>query len=251
MIAAVDGCRAGWLVARAAAWPPSPVCTLQVCETFQDVLVVTADCAAVVVDIPIGLFGETSPCERDSGSAGAPAEQRTWGKAGPRECDRLARQRLGAAASRAFNPLPRPLLCCTNYTECNRLHRERYGRGISRQSFAIRAKLLDVDRLMTPALQERVREFHPELVWQRLNGGQPLPSKRRNEGLGRRIGLLRAAIPNLETLIQHPPPGAKPDDVLDALVGLELACRIAQNRAERLPECPCRDTRGLRMEIWF
>jgi predicted RNase H-like nuclease len=251
MIAAVDGCRRGWLVARAAAWPPSPVCTLQVCETFRDVLVVTADCAAVVVDIPIGLFGETSPCECNSGSAGAPAEQRTWGKAGPRECDRLARLRLGAAASRVFNPLPRPLLGCTHYTECNRLHRARCGRGISRQSFGIRAKLLDVDRLMTPALQERVREFHPELVWQRLNGGHPVLSKHRPEGIRMRKELLRAAIPNLETLIQHPPPGAKPDDVLDALVGLELACRITQNRAERLPECPRPDARGLRMEIWF
>lgn len=230
MIAGVDGCRGGWLVAIAESWPPSQ-CDLQLCRTFSEVLAVTKPCAVVVVDIPIGL----------------PDTARG------RECDRLAREQLGRAASRVFNPLPRALLACKDYPEGNRRHREQFGRGISCQAFALRAKLAEVDRLMTPALQQRVREFHPELVWQRMNRGVPLPSKHTPEGIRQRKALLRPVIANLEALLASRPRGAKEDDVVDALVGLELADRIAQSppQAQRLPEDPPCDRRGLRMEIWF
>ncbi|MDW8309042.1 MAG: DUF429 domain-containing protein [Verrucomicrobiales bacterium] len=226
----MDGCNGGWLVALATAWPPAN-CRLQVCGGFHEVLGATVGCGVVVVDLPIGL---------PEGAGG-------------RECDVLARQRLGRAACRVFNPLPRSLLQCADYAACNRRHRVRFQKGLSRQAFALRARLLEVDRHMTPALQERVFEFHPELVWQRLNGGEPLPSKHTPEGLRRRKALLRGAIPNLDALLAQRPVGCRPDDVLDALVGLELAHRLAQKpgRAQRLPESPRCDARGLRMEIWF
>lgn len=230
MIASVDGCSGGWLVALAEAWPPSDAC-LRVYPGFGEVLVATKRCAIVVVDIPIGLPDT----------------------AGGRECDRLARQKLGKAACRVFNPLPREFLGCADYARCNDRHRARFGKGISRQAFGLRAKLGDVDKHMTPRLQARVREFHPELVWQRLNKGVPLASKHKPDGIEARKRLLRRAIPNLDALVAKRPPGCKADDVLDALVGLELAWRLTQEppQAQRLPEKPDRDRRGLRMEIWF
>ena len=47
--------------------------------------------------------------------------------------------------------------------------------------------------------------------------------------------------------------GASKDDVLDALVGLSVAMRIANGAYRgRLPEDdPPRDDRGLQMEIWY
>lgn len=230
MIAGVDGCRHGWVVALADAWPPLQ-CRLRVCRDFGEVLDITAPCALVVADVPIGLPDV----------------------AGPRECDREARRKLGRAASRVFNPLPRVVLECGDATECHRRHRQLFGKGVSQQSVGLRAKLLDVDRHMTPELQERIREFHPELVWQRLNAGRPLQNKHSPEGLEERKRLLRPALANLDALLAARPRGCDADDVLDALVGLELAQRIVQKppRAQRLPTCPPRDARGLRMEIWF
>lgn len=230
MIAGVDGCSGGWLVALAEAWPPGAL-RLRVCRNFGEVFEVTKRCSIVTVDIPIGLPDT----------------------AGGRECDRLARQHLGRAGCRVFNPLPRDFLGCTDYEECNRRHRARFGKGISRQAFGLRAKLLDVDNHLTPRLQERLREFHPERVWQRLNHGVPLPSKHKPEGLEARKKLLRPAIANLDALLMRRPVGCKEDDVLDALVGLELAQRLVQEspQAQRLPEKPGCDQHGLRMEIWF
>lgn len=230
MIAGVDGCRAGWLVAYGPARLPTD-CALVVCRSFHEVLEVTAGCFVVVVDMPIGL---------PEGAGG-------------RACDRLARRRLGNAGCRVFRPLPRVVLKCTDYAGANRLHRRLFRKGISRQAFGLRARLLEVDARMTPALQRRVREFHPELVWQRLNAGVPLPSKHTPVGREARRRLLRGAVANLEALLAARPPGCMEDDALDALAGWELAHRLTQMpaRAQRLPHRPPRDRRGLRMEIWF
>ena len=118
-------------------------------------------------------------------------------------------------------------------------------------------KLREVDAAMTPALQDRVYEFHPELAWQYL-AGRLLPSKHTHDGLEQRKALLRDYVPALDE-ITAPRNGlrrkdAKLDDLLDALVGLGVAQAIADgpDLARRIPESePGRDDRGLRMEIWF
>jgi predicted RNase H-like nuclease len=221
------------VVALAAARLPLK-CELRLCPTFAEVVATARNCAVAVVDVPIGLLNT----------------------GGPRECDQQARQRLGAAACRVFNPLPRAALTCADYAECNQRHRQRFGKGISRQSFGLRSRLLEVDRAISPDLQKRIREFYPELVWQRLHHGVPLPSKHTPEGIRMRLALLRGVIANLAPLIasvQRWGRACGVDDALDALAGLELAQRMVQRppRAERLPERPPRDARGLRMEIWF
>ena len=55
MIAGVDGCRGGWLVAKSECWPFRTPLTLNVCKSFAEVLDATQDCESVVVDMPIGL----------------------------------------------------------------------------------------------------------------------------------------------------------------------------------------------------
>ncbi len=44
---------------------------------------------------------------------------------------------------------------------------------------------------------------------------------------------------------------AAPDDLLDACAAAWTAGRVAKGAAERLPETPPTDARGLRMEIVF
>jgi predicted RNase H-like nuclease len=190
----------------------------------------------VVVDMPLGLPADG--CQRD--------------------CDRLAKQALGRHHSRVFPAPPRSLLGCSDYATFNREHRRQFGgTGVSRQTFGLMAKLRETDWALTPALQETVCEFHPELVWQRL-AGEPVLSKHQPAGLERRWGLLKEHFPGFGDLRgRHRVlgSGVHEDDLLDALVGLELARRgLADPRGAGvtcLPASPERDDRGLRMEIWF
>jgi predicted RNase H-like nuclease len=90
------------------------------------------------------------------------------------------------------------------------------------------------------------------LIFQRLNGGTPLPSKKTHDGIRRRRRiLLDRGFASIDAwLDQRTGTGAKPDDVLDA-----CACAVAAKEAceeWRLPrkrQPP--DAKGLKMEIWF
>ncbi|MBX3732244.1 MAG: DUF429 domain-containing protein [Verrucomicrobiae bacterium] len=234
MIASADGCPAGWVVAITEHWPALAPPHLAVCRDFATVLAVTAGCAVVVVDIPIGL----------------PADGQS------RTCDERAKQELGAKASSVFYAPPRSLLTSTTHKDFSDRHRGQFnGDGISIQAFGLVEKLRELEVVMTPAWQTRVREFHPELVWQRL-AGRPLPKKREREGREARWDLLRSLVAGREELTawrKRAGSALKEDDLLDALVGLDLGHRLATNpaRATCLPGNPPRDERGLRMEIWF
>lgn len=234
MIAGADGCKAGWVVALAEDWPARSVPRLELCAGMAEVLRLTEGCRALVVDIPLGL----------------PADGQR------RECDALAKKLLGRNHPRVFYTPPRSLLAALDYPEFNREHRRQFaGKGISKQAFCLLPKLRDTDRAIGTGCQRIVREFHPELVWQRL-AGAPVASKHKPEGLATRWRLLEGLVPDhpgLRAWRATKGSALKDDDLLDALVGLDLAHRLATNpeRASCLPANPPRDERGLRMEIWF
>jgi predicted RNase H-like nuclease len=174
-----------------------------------------------------------------------------------RACDEAARKILGSkAASRVFFAPPRPIIDAPDYAEFSRRHREFTGQGASKQLWNILPKIREVDAALSPELQRRVFEFHPELVWRRLSDtGQALASKHTASGLLERMGLMAEAVPGLYGLAETPvAKRAKLDDVLDALAGLSAAEGFASSPPEtsrRLPEGePPLDARGLRMEIW-
>lgn len=235
MIAGVDGCKAGWLLAVADGWPCRKAPLLYVCRSFQGVLELTARCAIVVVDIPIGL---------PSGSE-------------IRACDQEAIDRLGKdGQNRVFLTPPRETLAAQDVNAFQAAHRKARGVGAGYPVWGIVPKLIGVDRLMTPAKQRRVREFHPELTWARL-ANQTAASKHGPEGIAQRMALLEGSVPGLDSIViwkKSLGRAAKLDDVLDALVGLAVAedIRKGANSHHRLPAGkPPRDARGLRMEIWF
>lgn len=231
MIAGVDGCKGGWIVATAERWPTGDV-RLSFFATFREVLERTAGCAAVAVDMPIGL---------PSGSE-------------PRRCDLLAKERLGTAASRVFLCPPRETLAAKDPTEFQRLHRQYRGTGAGLPTWGIVPKIREVDAAITPALQKRIREFHPELTWQRL-AGRTLSTKHRNAGLLERISLLEQHAPGIGARLakEEALNFGKLDDILDAVVGLSAAEGMGQDRPDRSlpPGRSDRDPRGLRMEICF
>ena len=182
---------------------------VEVVPALDDVLV---QCDAVGIDIPIGLPD-----------------------AGPRACDVEARRRLGPRRSSVFPAPRRALLPCRDWAAAS---------GVSRQAFNLLPKIAEVDALVTPALQDRVLEVHPELAFAALHGSRPMAHPKRT-ALGRAERLTALALDDVPRVR-----GAAPDDVLDALAVLASMRRWAAGRAEHLGDGAV-DARGLRMEIWF
>lgn len=235
VVAGVDGCHAGWFVvlrdnATDRQW-------WRVAYDFATVLDVVHDAAAIAVDIPIGLLDEAVP--------------------GGRACDQEARRFLrGARASSVFTPPVRGALCRLTYRDALEANRASspHSLGISRQCFAITPKIQEVDEAMTPELQQRVYEIHPELCFFALNDRRSLDQpKRKPEGQAIRAALLKqhGFSPAINAALKSLPEGVAPDDILDACAACWTAGRIAAGTATRIPSAPQLDSRGLRMEMWM
>lgn len=233
MFAGVDACKGGWIVAKSAAWPCREAPALAVCPDFRAVLALTADCRRVAVDIPIGL-----PSGRHL-----------------RACDVEAKKLLsGRNASALFYAPPRETLSAETPQEFQRLHRKLRGTGAGLPVWGFLPKVKEANATMTPALQKRVIEFHPELTWFRVAGGN-LESKHTAEGLAERKKLLRKLVPELERVLRWKDflgRAAAHDDLLDALTGIGVAKASLQNSPNHLPAQKIEtDKGGLRMEIWY
>ena len=203
----VDGCRGGWLAVPLSGGAPA------VHATFADLLRAQPD-ATLAVDVPIGLL--------DTGSTG------------DRACDKAARALLGPRRASVFPPPLRARLGATQRPP-----------EMSVQSFHILPKVREVDALLTPALQARVVEAHPELAFATLAGRPMRHPKRTPEGARERRRALRPFFRRLP----DPPRGAARDDLLDACVLAWTAARVAEGASLRVPDGPPLDSRGLRMEI--
>jgi predicted RNase H-like nuclease len=180
------------------------------------------------VDIPIGLSAD-----------------------GRRGADYAARQFIGPRRSSVFPPPARSVLEAwpADYWGLNALSKG-IRAGISRQTFNILPKIHEADLVMTPTLQARVRECHPEVSFCALNGDCLRYAKRTREGQRERIDLLETVFgPSIRDL--RPPRGAALDDLYDAAVLAWTASRIARGEASSLPAMPEADARGLRMEIVY
>jgi predicted RNase H-like nuclease len=234
LLAGVDGCRAGWVVV-VAPWDAQDAQAHQVriCTRFDDVLNLEPAPAVIAVDMPIGLLVEPQP--------------------GGRGCDRLARRLLGRRASSVFTPPTRRLLEATHYEQVR-------GHGLSIQAFNILAKIREVDRLMTPALQQRVYEAHPELAFRTLAGRPMQYRKKTVAGREERVRVLEQApyplFQDIRLAFAQALHGCQrtqvaPDDILDAYVLVGTALRIWHAQGQRVPCVPACDQKGLRMEIWY
>jgi predicted RNase H-like nuclease len=172
---------------------------------------------------------------------------------GLRACDLQAREQLRPHASRVFTGARRGLWDYASHAEANRALKARGEAGVSIQLWNLGPKILEVDAFMTPRLQSRIREAHPELVFLRLNFGRPLPSKKTEEGLALRVSLLRRErFTEIKRWIdiERRGTGAKADDVLDACA-VAIAARDF-GRGNVLPKGPApKDAKGLKMQIWY
>ena len=225
IVAGVDGCRRGWVVASGPARRTGGI-DIRVIADIAPVIedVEGGELALVGIDIPIGL--------PDGGN---------------RRCDVEARRLVGARRSSVFPAPPRAALTATTYAEALELARGTTGIGLSQQTFRLIPKIREVDELLSPDLSDRVIEVHPEGVFAALLG-RPLASpKRTAEGRRLRTQLLLGSIPTLDGAPETPT-GASADDVLDALAVLVCARAHVAGRTTRLGDGSC-DRRELLMQI--
>jgi predicted RNase H-like nuclease len=212
-VAGVDGCRVGWIVVhdrRATVHPD-----------FAAVLAALPDDAVVALDMPIGLVDEHEP--------------------GGRHVDRAARVQLGPKRSSVFSAPPRCALGARTLPEGRR-----HGARLTLQTLNLLPRIEDVDRVMTPDLQSRVFEVHPELSFAAMNGDDPVRAPKRSAtGSNERRALLERA----GVIVPERPAGAALDDLLDACALAWSARRVACGTARRVPDRPARDSRGLRIEL--
>lgn len=237
-VAGVDGCPAGWLVVLSEVSGKAPP-DARIVTTFADVLALPEAPRVIAIDMPIGLP------ER----AGI----------GGRVADVAARKVLGRRQSAVFAVPARAAVMVEDYRDaCTiALTHSDPPRKISKQAFNLFPRIREIDRLMTPALQERVFECHPEVAFWAMNDRQPLSEAKKvksrpsEPGLGLRRGLLAAAgYPSaflMATRFRASAAGA--DDFLDACACAWTAGRILSGTAQTFPGVPPLDAKGLRQEI--
>ena len=230
-VSGVDGCRGGWFIVSRNI--EDRQLSSELLPSFQDVIFEKSK--IIAVDIPIGFLGKAQK--------------------GGRACDKQAREVLGWPRQNSiFSPPVRGALECLAYEDALKANKRSSpeGIGISRQSFGLISKLREADALMTPSLQRRVRESHPELCFTKLNGKPIKQSKKTPEGSAIRKRLLKTVgFEEVILNVSYPRSKVQPDDILDACVLCWMAERIVMNEAKTLPSDPARDSKDLRMEIWF
>ena len=130
LVAGLDGCRAGWVLATVRAMPsgrtrrtpPVDIRVIDGLETVADDLA-SRRLVAAGIDIPIGLP-----------------------PGGPRACDVAARRMLGPRRSTIFPAPARAVLEAEGYEQACALSRAASGKAISKQTFNILPKIREVDR---------------------------------------------------------------------------------------------------------
>lgn len=230
----VDGCRGGWFgvqLSGAEAWEFAVMDRAErLAERFPEP-------ALILIDIPIGLPHECGLI---------------------RTCDRLAAGLLGPRRASVFPAPCRKLLGAADYKTALALSRRLTGKGISKQTWNIGPKILEVDRWLRAhaAARERVREVHPEVCFHALNGGRAMAeSKRKPAGERQRLELLAALYPAAPVLFEqalraHPRRLLARDDILDALANA-LSGWLSDYRLGSLPPEPELDALGLPMQISY
>jgi len=222
-VVGVVGCKGGWVgvVLRGGAFSRAVLAT-----RFHELLTAVPTATVVAVDIPIGLPEIT------------------------RRADLEARRVVGARSASVFPTPPRAVVEAASYEEANQRSRALLGRGISKQTFALAEKILEVEPCRVEA-GAALYEIHPEVSFRALADVARLAGKHTWTGQAERRALLEAAGIVISTDLGRAGLVAGADDVLDAAVAAWSAQRIASGDGRSLPDPPERDSGGRPMAIWY
>ncbi len=221
-VVGVDAYKRGWVTV---ALRNRSVERCGVYARIEELLEDHPDASVVGIDIPIGL----------------PV------RAG-READGLARSFVGPRRSSVFSTPPRSVLEAATYPDALEVARNLGVAGISKQSFGLAPKILEVDEVARS--DERVVEVHPEVSFRAMAGQMLKYSKKSWNGAAIRRELLAQhdiVLPN-----NLGDAGLAPvDDVLDAAAAAWTADRVARGKGVSLPSPPEELADGRKAAIWY
>jgi predicted RNase H-like nuclease len=223
----VDGCPAGWI---AAIWRDGKA-TIKLFPLGGFVEILNEDAAVIAVDMPIGLPQQHG-----------------------RRAERAARRVLKARGSSVFSTASRAAYAAKTWEEACEINLKNSDppKKLSKQSFALSAKIREIDAVISPELQTRIREVHPEVIFFEMNDCRPVLSKKKNaEGRAERIEILKRSNFPFSTLewpnfLKKDVGG---DDIIDACACAWSARRILEGKESHYPPEEERDARGLVMRI--
>jgi len=194
-------------------------------STLYEIVAGSSGAAVIGVDIPLGMLPDR------------------W-----RAADTAAADQLGPRRGSIFRVPPRAVWMANDFAAANRLCRELTGAGLSRQSWALRPKLLEANAIWErhPGL---LFEAHPELSFRTMAGAPLSHAKKTWAGQAKRRELLaKQGIVLPDNL--GPAGQAPPDDILDAAAVAWSAHRMATGAALSHPSPP-EEAAGARIAIWY
>ena len=186
----IDGCKSGWVIAH---YINNNEPKLSIVKSLADFSF--HNNAHIIIDMPV-FFPESIEDY-------------------PRKRDILAKKKLGRCHSRVFYAPVKSWLR-KDYAMINDICDEHAKPKLSKQSFNLFKTILDVQSFIDSNPNYHIEESHPELVFQYLNNGTPLESKKSPSGQRKRINLLNESLPNL-ACINIQLKGCSIDDILDAM----------------------------------
>ena len=222
-VVGIDACPAGWV---GVALDQSSHSAAFFGRTVGELLDTAPPVALITIDIPIGLPDQ-----------------------GARAADLAAREVVGARWQSVFLTPIRAALTAPTYGEANATARQQGVAGISRQAYALRTKILEVESWLDQA-PAPVFEVHPEVCFATMRSATLATRKKSWAGMEERRALLRAV--GIELASDLGPAGryANADDVLDAAAAAWTAQRLLAGTAHPLPDPPEVDSKGHRIAIW-
>ncbi len=230
----IDGCKVGWIAIsvddeNAGYW---------LLESDKELEEMFREYDRIFIDVPIGLEDDKYV----------------------RQCDEELRKVLGPDyQASVFNPPIRPALLSPTYAEASMESYETTGKKVSIQAWNITPNIRTVDRLLqeNEDFREKVFESHPELLFQKLNGGNSiLQKKATKKGLRHRLGLLKEQSKYADDFFrdikeEYRRNQVEEDDIVDAMVLALFALRSVDGELKTLPEDPPKDSTGLPMAIHY
>ena len=179
---------------------------------------------AIGVDIPLGLLPDRV-----------------------RQCDRAAYQLLGPRRNSVFMTPPEPVVMAATFQDALQLSRRLTGIGLSRQAFALAARILEADAVRSE--DDRIFEVHPEVSFWAMNNRHLAHPKTSWSGFCARLELLRSQ--GIEIPAEPGQAGLVPPvDVLDAAAAAWSANRRALGKARSVAP-PEEGPDGHQISIWY
>ena len=223
-VVGIDGCAAGWY---AVALRPGAAPEGHLLARIGDLPLFVPDACVVAIDIPIGM--PTGPESR--------------------QADTTARKALGERRSSVFRTPIREALEAGTYAQGNAISKARTGKGMSRQAFALRPKILEVDEWISKAPCP-IFEIHPEVCFTQILGAPAKFYKKTASGAWERRQALQRAGIGLDRLLAQHFSRVHDDDILDAAAAAWSAARLRDGLALSFPDPPDIGPQGRLVAIW-